>query len=135
MKKKGFTLIELIGVIVILSIIIVVGFPKIMGGLEGVENDISDANEKLIFSKTEEYLNKYVDDKDPDGKNYPRTINASYCISTTTLNNQGYLSDSFAEKVFGKNENNEINVYYVIAKINSKRTIEYTLLEECPQNN
>ena len=125
MNKNGFTLIELIGVIVILSIIIVVGFPKIMGGLEGVENDISDANEKLIFSKTEEYLNKYVDDKDPDGKNYPRTINASYCISTTTLNNQGYLSDTFVEKEL---ENEQ---YFIQAKINSKRTIEYTLVKNC----
>ena len=125
MNKKGFTLIELIGVIVILSIIIVVGFPKIMGGLESVENNISEANEKFIFSKTEEYLNKYVDDKDPYGKNYPRTINASYCISTTTLNNQGYLSDTFVAKELESEE------YFIQVKINSKRTLEYTLVKNC----
>lgn len=135
MKKNGFTLIELIGVIVILSIIIVVGFPKIMGGLEGTENDISDANEKLIFSKTEEYLNKYVDDKDTSVKDeeytegyYPKTINNVYCVSTTTLKNQGYLSDSFIEKELDNEQ------YFIQAKINSKRTIEYTLVKNCSES-
>lgn len=121
MKRKGFTLIELIGVIVILSLIIIIGYPLMMSGIESSEENLSEANQQFIFSVTEDYLDKYVDDVDSEGNNYPRTISNVYCVSTTKLNEQGFLSDSFISKQLEGKE------YIVEVTVISNKNNEYSL--------
>lgn len=119
--KKGFTLIELIGVIIILSLLIIIGYPLVMKGIESSNENLSEANEQFIFSEAHDYIDKYVDNQDANGNNYPRTIGNVYCISTNTLNNQGYLSDSFVEQQLDNEE------YYVEITVVANKKNEYNL--------
>ena len=91
--KKGFTLVELIGVMVILSLIIVFTYPIIIDVLKG-ENDNKDKYESdMIINAAELY----------------KENNGDICISIDTLKETKYLKsvDAKYNGKFVKFENNK----------------------------
>lgn len=99
MNKKGFTLVELLGVIVILSIVMLIAIPNISSTLERSKRDqyITDAKKMISLAEYElrkgeiakpsatnllkielSYLATTDLEKDPDGKEYD--IHNSYVI-------------------------------------------------------
>lgn len=92
--KKGFTLLEMLAVIVVISILSLIILPNIMGQLADKKEEISKVSQKIILSAAELYarerninnsfitLNDLVEDekleapiKDSDtGKNIPLTL-------------------------------------------------------------
>lgn len=56
MKKKGFTLIELMGVIALLALIALIIFPSILNQMKKIDTNISEANKKLIYSAVDDYI-------------------------------------------------------------------------------
>ena len=58
MKKKGFTLVELLGVLVVLSIILVVTIPVIINTLKNTDTNKQKDHEKNILSSAELYIEK-----------------------------------------------------------------------------
>ncbi len=83
-KTSGFTLVELLGVIIIISAIIALVFPNIVDFIKDKNNDIYSFNERLVFSAADDFLQKNKDDFEKKDGN-------SYCISIRDLVDEGYL--------------------------------------------
>lgn len=104
MKKNGFTLIELIGTVVILAIIALVVLPATLSVLNQGQNEV----DKSVIQVVESAGNSYVN----DNKNlYPKQLESldkgtedtrklHGTVSTVELVNKGYLEKS----VYDKNE-------------------------------
>ena len=60
MKKKGFTLVELLAVIVILAVILVIAVPKIMDTIQNSKEGTLMSSAKLIANQAEK---KYVENQ------------------------------------------------------------------------
>ncbi len=56
MNKKGFTLVELIGVVVILGLIALVAFPSLLNQINSSKKQISDSQKELIIAATKNYV-------------------------------------------------------------------------------
>ena len=107
MNKRGFTLVELLGVIVILSIVMLIAIPNITSTLERSKRDqyLTDAKKLIASAEYElrkgeiekpaegkivkislDYLSTTDIEKDPDGKSY--SLTNSYVVVTRK---NGYL--------------------------------------------
>ncbi|MCI8544876.1 MAG: prepilin-type N-terminal cleavage/methylation domain-containing protein [Bacilli bacterium] len=87
MKKNGFTLAELLGVVVILGLLLLLVFPSVVKELKEGEANIDSAVEQIIKNGASNYVE--------NNKNtYPSTKNATYCITLSTLVNAGEISKS-----------------------------------------
>lgn len=85
MKQKGFTLIELIAVIVILALIALVVFPAINGVLKDSRENAYDSQISIIEKAAKEYyLENYKELPEENGCTY---------VSIETLISKGYISD------------------------------------------
>lgn len=78
MKKNGFTLIELIGTIVILSVILMLIVPEVT---KRVKDASKDADEKTI------------ENIELAAKNYASDNKDKTCVEISTLKSEGYLDD------------------------------------------
>ena len=67
MKKKGFTLIELIAVIAILSVILIISVPNLIGNIKRNKADASNTVEGIVLTAGRNYVVDY-------GLKYPATI-------------------------------------------------------------
>ena len=59
MKNKGFTLAEILGVIVLLALISIISISQITNRINSTKSKISDAQKKIILNAAQ----LYVDDK------------------------------------------------------------------------
>lgn len=110
--KKGFTLIELIAVIVILAIVMAVSYPKMLSVIEKSKISAFDSAKKNIISAAK---NKYI-----------ASVNDSKITeyNVVDLIEDGYVSSNTKNPITGKdyekevkvvvvNEDNNIKFYYV----------------------
>ncbi len=95
MKKNGFTLAELLGVVVILGLLLLLVFPSVVKELKEGESNIEGAVEQIIKNGASNYIenNKSI---------YPSNTNATYCITLNTLVNAGEISKSLLIDKKGK---------------------------------
>lgn len=84
MKNKGFTFVELLGVIIVLGIISLIAFPPIINQMRKMRDSVSDATLKIIFSATDQYMDNNKDD-------YPVIQDAKYCIKLQDIVDGGTL--------------------------------------------
>lgn len=118
MKEKGFTLIELIGVIVLLAIIILITYPSIVNIIKKSNNKIDSATSALIISGAKNMV-------DENKNNYPLTNGNVYCVTIKSLINKGYVISDLET-----GNGNKINTdRYVMIKVNSNK-YKYTILAE-----
>ncbi len=126
MKKNGFTLIELVGSIVILAIIALVAFPALLNMLNKGENQVDDSVKSVVISAAEKYVNDHID-------NYPKQLTGgavrTYTINVSTLKDNGYIETTFYNKYC------EIKTAQVTVSANTKKysyaVKESTLDKEC----
>lgn len=78
--KKGFTLVELLGVIVVLGILGAVSVPTVTSIINNNADNIDKAQEKMIISAARSYVTS-------NGFNPPN------CVNISTLKQEGYLDD------------------------------------------
>lgn len=97
MKKNGFTLAELLGVIVILALLMLLVFPSIINQLKEGERQISSAVESLIFNGAESYIADHED-------LYP-VIDTTYCLTLKKLVDSNDLKESLLIDSKGKTLN------------------------------
>src|SRR5574344_182667 len=90
MKKNGFTLIEIIGVIAILAFISVFAVPKIVNSIANKQQEIDLATQKIIYEGAREYFSTF----DKFG-----SYKKSYCTTVKDLVAQNYLDSSITSKV------------------------------------
>ena len=82
-KKKGFTLVELLAVIVILAVILVIAVPQIMSVIESARKGSIESTAKLIAEGAErEYTNRKILGKDTN----------VLCSDVSSMNSNDYGS-------------------------------------------
>ena len=86
-NKKGFTLVELIAVIIILAALALVTFPALLNQINNTKGKISDATKELIISAAKSYMNENLN-------LYPRQDGVKYCLNLDLLVSEDYLSES-----------------------------------------
>ncbi len=95
MKKNGFTLVELLGVVIIIAVLSLVVFPLVMNGFKKNRTEISGVTKKLIEDATIMYM---------DGKPnlYEKVDGNIYCISLSEIVSSGNLSNPLNDPATGK---------------------------------
>ncbi len=111
--KKGFTLVELIAVVVILGIILVIAVPRITDVIESAKINSVIKNEEMLVRATRNYLVS-KDEK------LPTEIGDTEEITLEELQNNDLISS--IKSPFG---NNNCNGYVLITKINDTN-FDYT---------
>lgn len=76
--KKGFTLIELMGVIIILALLLTLSLPSIINFVKSSNDKTDKINLDLIYSATDSYISENKND-------YPRIKENVYCIPLKDL--------------------------------------------------
>ena len=85
MKNKGFTLAELLGVIVLLALICLVAFPPILRDIKKSKSNIDEATFKIIRSATDVYVNRHL-------SSFEKVEDNVYCVQLQSLIDEGDLS-------------------------------------------
>ena len=98
MKYRGFTLVELLGVIVILGILAVIAFPAIINQVTDARGEINDSNTLLIIDAAENYILDYADLSETNGQQ-------NYCVTLEQLVDEGLLNEPVKNAETGKNYN------------------------------
>ncbi len=122
-KKKGFTLTEILGVLVILGLLLLLIVPTILNKVRVSENDTKKTQDKMI----EESTNLYMDDnKDL----FPGTTDNVYCIPIQTLIDHGKITEDLKD-VTSKDPNIKKKVVKVKISKNGNRVFE--TVDSCSQ--
>ena len=119
--KKGFTLVELLGVFVILSIIVLVTFPYATGLLKNTKDSEYKRFEKNLFLAAEAYI-------EANSSNYEELkINGRLTyISLADLTEEGFVS----EKMTNPKTKTEIDLNNSIKVTKTENGLLYELLSE-----
>ena len=102
-NKKGFTLVEMLGVLIILVIIFMIAFPTLTRVLKNTEEDIANSEKIIVVDATKDLLNSKKDIYIPSDDN-------TYCIAFETLMNQGKLTENQVENI--SEDYNTVKVTY-----------------------
>ncbi len=90
MKDKGFTLTEILGVIVILGLLLLLVAPTLTNKLSSMSTKTNEAQNNTIYEATEQYM---TDNSDI----YPKTNGNIYCISLEELIDSGNLPEGMVD--------------------------------------
>lgn len=94
-KEEGFTLVELLAVIVILGIIVAIAIPAVSNVIDRADSDAEEAEEALIIDAariyfvTEEVNDSYA----------PQSDSFTARVTVTKLKNEGYLENKKNHKI------------------------------------
>lgn len=116
--KKGFTLIELMAVVVIVSLVCLLTFPNIVNQIKKSKDTNKDNVEKVVISAAKRYVNDNIDKYNEQG---------DYCISLKELIDNDYLK----EDIFN-DEDNDITDYSVSLILSDN--FVYELKKNCKEN-
>lgn len=95
-NKKAFTLVEMIGVIVIISLLLTIAIPSILNRIQGSKDDISKKSKEIFYTATDLYLDSHK----VKYKNYANNV---YCISLQKLVDSEFLTEPVLDVKSGKN--------------------------------
>ena len=116
MKKKGFTLVELLAVIAILAILVVIAMPNVLGMFNSSKkNTFVTEVQNILKQAATDYVSKSLEGFVGDGYNFTNTGTLKLNIETTKnynikLDSQGRITDaevsdnSYCFKVTGQTD-------------------------------
>ena len=126
--KNGFTLTELLGVIVILAIIAIIAFPAVLGLLNSSQEDTDEAMQNYAISAAREYVNDNMD-------NYPKALSTATSVKTYgtagNLKIQQLLNDGYIDSTNINSEKNceMLNDYVRVTSDSKKYIYEYVTVD------
>ena len=86
-NEKGFTLVELLAVVLILTLLVLLVWPNISNSVNNKKDDIDNLTLNIIEDATKLYIS--------DNKNYFSKVDGNvYCIALKKLINQDYLKNN-----------------------------------------
>lgn len=119
MKQKGFTLAELLGVIVLLAIIALISFPPVIRQLQSAKDSVSTATMDVISNSAKLYLKESPD-------KYRFTKGDTYCVILQELVDAAYLKAPIQDAKTG--EEIELN-RAVKCQVGENKKVTYTLVK------
>ena len=122
MKNKGFTLVELTGVVIILALVSLLGYSYITNAVSSKKDDFSEAFNKIIIDATNIYIGY-------NPNNYSKVDGNVYCIKLSELIDYEILSKPLVDPV----TNEEVSLdNYVKLEVNVDEYI-YTIENSCTE--
>ncbi len=118
--KKGFTLVELIGVIIILALIALLAFPPILNSIRKTKAEISDASKEILYNAASLYVSENLND-------FPKTNGNTFCVTLNTLSSKEYLPTKVYDSVTGE----EISSDSLIEVKVENNNYTYNMNNEC----
>ena len=118
--KKGFTLVELIGVVIILGLIALIAFPSILNAIRESENEISDASKEILYSATSQYVSE-------NANSFPKVNGNTFCVPLNSLVQGEYLPT----KVYDATNGEEIPLTSIVEVKYEQDRFSYNLNNEC----
>lgn len=124
MSKKGFTLTEILGVIVIIGILLILIIPGIISRISNSGDEASETENQLIYDATDQYIRENPSD-------YPPGKSGRYCITIQSLVDDGKLVAPVKDVTTGK----DITDMSVMVTIYSTGNTDHELREgaECKE--
>ena len=118
MKKNGFTLMELLGVIILLALLMLVVFPNVINSIKSTSDLTEEQVSILIKNAAKLYVTDNLDDYSKDEE---------YCFPITDLIGTGGLDEEIINS-----SNNITTDYYVEAQYDdSKNEFLFNISSEC----
>ena len=120
--KKGFTLAEILGVIVIIGLLLILIVPTVLNRISTSGDDAKKTENEFIFNAADLHIRENPDD-------FPPGKSGRYCILISTLIDEGKLVKPVKDVVTGEDLSNKS----VLVTIYSAGTTEYEIKEgaEC----
>ena len=118
--KKGFTLAELIGVVIILALISLLAFPPILNSIRKTKGELSDASKEILYNATSLYVSENLND-------FPKTNGNTFCVTLNTLVTNEYLPT----KVYDATTGEEISLDSKVEVKVENDSYTYNMNNEC----
>lgn len=120
MNKKGFTLIEIIATILVITVLTLLIVPNILNSVNNKRKDISSTAKQMIYDAADIYVNE-------NEATYPAEDDAVYCIKLETLVDSGKLSKPIKDLKTDK----EVPLnYYVKVTVDQYGQFNYILVND-----
>ena len=126
MKQKGFTLVEVLAVLVLISALAILIVPSIINYIKESEEEISRVTSELIYSGAKLYI-------DSKPNEYPKQLGNKYCVKLQEIVDANYLSAPILDSVSG-NEidlNKFVEINYVYDNDLEMNKFEYQIVDSC----
>ena len=120
--KKGFTLIEMIGVMVILSLLMLFAMPNVINYIKKG----GDTEDKVVKTMIYEASKQYITDNQ---KMFKKDSKNTYCISLNTLATEGYIESPITLSSSDEDITSETSTKAV--KVTYDKNYKYELTDEC----
>lgn len=120
MNKKAFTLVELLGTIILLSIIALIALPSVLSLLTSSQKEINESYKSAVINAARNYVNDNMD-------LYPKALEGAEKkdngnITVKNLLDNGYITDSSINEI---NTCEMMNDYIKITSDFKKYSFEY----------
>lgn len=113
MKKRGFTLVELLGVIVLLAAISLVTMPAILNQINNAQNKIDSSTQSIIINAAKLYVDDNLND-------FEKNTTKTYCLTLINLIKDDYLDEGIVNANLESNQD----------KISETKTVKVTYTTE-----
>ncbi|MBE6152494.1 MAG: type II secretion system protein [Firmicutes bacterium] len=126
MKQKGFTLVEILAVLVLISALAILIVPSIINYINESKEEISHVTSELIYSGAK----LYVDSKPNE---YPKESGNKFCVTLKEVVDANYLTAPILDSVSG-NEidlNKFVKINYVYDDELQMNKFEYEIIDSC----
>lgn len=90
-NNRGFTLVELLGSIVILGVIGLIVTPPIINQIKNAKNKVSASSISYLYSSGESYIKENLN-------KYPMTTNSVICVKMSELIDNGNVKEAYIKE-------------------------------------